>query len=390
MSFCQTTMNDIWKKNLIEHKTKGGIIKGVISTAATQTTFIWKGICFDAGWVPQDTNIRILLLTHMHSDHSRDLMNVVSGNDKLIIFCPASVAINLFKMIKLNITMQKGRIYNDNEIKQMVTVYGCKKSSKEREEKSSNIIYVENGHKIHINLKGQESVYIEHFPCCHTIDTVGYMVYDIRKCLAKTINIPENKTYIINMTEDQKYNKDKVSDRFSDIKEFRNRHDIQIDVSIRSVQLNNNHILYQRHINFPNGMELKTMDDGKCILSPNDIKFLKRYNINIRDDIVIPRIMFFGDTSSRVFDNKRVLELIDKAETVIIESTYLNTQEELGAKKYKKHKKKRHMFLHELIPIIRNHTDTQFLLCHFSACYDRTTILERIEKIKCSNVKAFI
>ena len=101
----------------------------------------------------------------MHSDHARDLMNVVNGNENLTIFCPASVAVSLFKMIQLNITMQKGRLYSYKEISKLVTIYGCKKSLTEREEQTYNmsVSYVNIGDKIRIQMKGQETVYIEHF-----------------------------------------------------------------------------------------------------------------------------------------------------------------------------------------------------------------------------------
>lgn len=383
----------LWKDVLIEHKTYNGIIRGPPSLAAKHTSFIWKNICFDAGWIPQDVKIQLLLLSHMHSDHARDLMNVVNGNDNLTIVCPASVAIDIFKMIQLNITIQKGRRYSNKEISQMVTIYGCKKSSTECKsdiKTDMNVKYIDIGTKIRVQLKGQESVDIEHFPCCHTVDTVGYMVYDIRRRLSKRIIISENGEYIINMTEDQKDNNNQTISKFNDIKEFSRKYDVEIDVSICPKLLENGHILYQRRLRFINGLDIPSFIDNKCILSKNDFMFLKKYKISIKDDTELPQIMFFGDTSSKVFENKRVLELINIAKTVIIESTFLETQKELGNKKYREHKKKRHMFLNELVPIINKYKDTQFLLCHFSACYNKTTILERIKSTGCSNIKAFI
>ena len=388
-----TTIYCSWKEKLVEHKTNNGIIRGIPSVAATQTTFIWKSICFDAGWIPHDVSLRVLLLTHMHSDHSRDLMNVVNGNNNIIIFCPASVSANLFKMIHLNISMQKGRMYSYKEISKMVTIYGCKKSLSETTEPIHNmsVTYVIMGEKIRINLKGQEDVYIEPFPCYHSVDTVGYMVYDIRKCMINNIDIPKNKEYIINMTEDQKYNKEEHKDKFIDVKNFSEKYGVVLNISIKPITLKNEHILHQRILTFPEGMKLSTIDnDNKCILSKKDFGFLKKYGINIRNENIIPHIMFFGDTTSQVFKNTRVKELMSIVETVIIESTFLESPQEMDDKKFKERKKKRHMFLHELVPVMKANEKTQFLLCHFSACYDKQTIIKYIVLTDCNNAKAFI
>ena len=152
----------------------------------------------------------------------------------------------------------------------------------------------------------------------------------------------------------------------------------------------NGHILYQRRLTFPDGMELKTTGDSKCILSKHDFAFLKKYKINVRADKILPSIMFFGDTSSRVFKNRRVMELIRISETVIIESTFLESEQELGPKEYKEHKKKRHMFLHELVPVMTMNPQTEFLLIHFSARYKKSEILSRIQQTGCSNAVAFL
>jgi ribonuclease BN (tRNA processing enzyme) len=381
-----------WRDTLIEYKTPNGILRGPPQYAAKHTTFILDGMCLDAGWVPQDVKIRLLLLTHMHSDHARDVMNVVNGNENLTILCPASVAIDLFKMIQLNITIQKGRRYSNIEISKLITIYGCKKSNecKYEIESDMNIKYITIGKMIRVELKGQKVVEIEHFACCHTVDTVGYMIYEIRKCLSKQINIPVNSTYTINTTDDQKNDNNQSMKKFNDVKDFSRKYDIELHVSVYPKILENGHTLYQRLLQFKNEFNIPTYIDNKCIFSKSDFIFFKKYKINIRDEIKLPQVMFFGDTSARVFENKRVLKLIRNAKTVIIESTFLETPEELGNKKYREHKKKRHMFLHELVPIMNNNIDTQFILCHFSACYDKTTILERINSTGCSNVKAFV
>jgi len=61
-------------------------------------------------------------------------------------------------------------------------------------------------------------------------------------------------------------------------------------------------------------------------------------------------------------------------------------------KKYKERFDKRHMFLFELAEQFKLYPKTQFLLIHFSACYDKDTIKRYVTEYNniYKNVKAFI
>jgi ribonuclease BN (tRNA processing enzyme) len=464
------TWYDTYKENLITI----GDYSGFASIAARHTAIEYGSIQLDVGHVPPDVGMNklLVLITHFHADHGRDIMNCIGHGERVTIFVPAYCAQTLFTKIKCDMSMQKGRPYIDEEIIAMVRIIGCKRDNGEFKDQnkvfsSDNpelIIseFVNMGDLTRIQLRGREEVMIEPFACYHTVDTCGYMIYEIRKRLADEITFAENSFIDNNFTEDQttnnhKYKKKKDkkkeqedeknnmtiindtnannntnnndntndSDNANDImnneniiekrkvaEEYNWKTDEKYDDVIGFMECNNvmitpeildkimtpNFTLKVRRLHFPNGLKIKTKDDdNNCVLSSTDFAFFKKYKISVTSDYLISKTMFFGDTGSYVFDErsigyKRVSELLGSAETVIIESTFLENRSEMSDKKYKKRFEKRHMFLFELCEIFKMYPQTKFLLIHFSACYNKATIKRYINEINKTykNVSAFI
>lgn len=197
------------------------------------------------------------------------------------------------------------------------------------------------------------------------------------------------------ITESYDWKKD---NRFTDIINFSGRHNVNMYPEFVDKMITSSFTLKIRRLHFPDGMIINTKNDkDECILKGDDFEFLKKYKININTDYLVPKTMFFGDTGSYVFNPAsigfiRVCELLESVETVIIESTFLESREEMGESKYKERFDKRHMFLFELYDIFKKYPKTQFLLIHFSACYDHAMIKKYVDEANkiYSNVKAFI
>jgi ribonuclease BN (tRNA processing enzyme) len=293
----------------------------------------------------------------------------------------------------------------------MVRVIGCKRIKEEQSDIQSikningTIIaeLINMGDKINVKLNGNSEVMVEPFQCFHTVDTCGYVIYELRKRLADQIILPPGSVVEANFTEDQIKKKGKCEDpisfetKYSDIIDFSKRHNVTIIPEIVDVNVSPSFTLKRRRLTFPDGLNIQTKIDQirpSCTLIPADFDFFKKYKIDINMDVLVPKTMFFGDTCSYIFNkkNKHVFDLLSHVENVIIESTFLEDSTEIDQEKYKDRCEKRHMFLFELIPIFEAYPNVNFLLIHFSACYDKKTIREYICKVNetCKNVKAFV
>jgi ribonuclease BN (tRNA processing enzyme) len=438
------SVHDIYIENQITHLG----YTGIPSVAARQTVLERGAILFDAGFVPREIGMkkRLVLISHFHSDHGSDVCNCIGGDHRITVFVPAYCTLHLFRKIQADISMQKGRIYTDEEICKMVRIIGCKRENGEFGDQNSVIVstnpdisieFIKMGDQIDVSLSDRDSVMIEPFSCYHTVDTCGYVVHDIRKKLSDRIMLNVGTTIEANFTEDQndlrnkkimhKQKKkhvinenvndaivnvndgnvddnmtdDNVNDqmmaKFIDVKEFSERHGIVINTCIIEKPITPKFTLRSRCVQFPEGMCLKTKDEnGNCVLTSSDFSLLSKYKINVTQNILTPVTMFFGDTCSYVFNpiHTRVCEYLNIVKNVIIECTYLENQHQLDPIKFKKRKDKKHIFLFELVPVFKANPMTQFLLIHFSARYTKDIIQKYINDVisqhNCNNIRAFI
>lgn len=435
------TAYDIYKENLIVH----GEYQGIASIAARHTALEQGAIQFDVGHVPREVgmNKKLVLITHFHTDHGSDVMNCVGYDERVTIFVPAYCAQDLFTKIKCDMSMQKGRPYDDKEIVGMVRVIGCKRENGEFKDQDkiestqfSGLTIVElvkMGDQILVPLRGREEVMVEPFACYHTVDTCGYVVSEVRKRLADFITLSPGAEVDNNFTEDQpvrqrrkdKKSGDSTSDptlvehsvplideekdevaeyrwntdpKYKDVVEFQARTGTEIELEIVDKVVSPTYTLKVRRLRFPKGMNVPTKGEtSECALSGHDFAFFKKYKIDVHADHLLPKTMFFGDTGSYVFNPKsvgykRVSELLSTVETVIIESTFLEYRREMDDKKFKERAEKRHMFLFELAEQFKRYPQTKFLLIHFSACYDKETIKRYVDEYnsRFMNVSAFI
>jgi ribonuclease BN (tRNA processing enzyme) len=420
------TAIDLYNQNAI---TKLGFT-GIPSIAAQHTALESGSIQFDCGFMPREIGLKklLVLITHFHSDHGSDVCNCLdhTHGERVTIFVPAYCAKNLFNKIKCDMSMQKGRQYTDFEIAKMVRIVGCKRDNGEfanidyiysdehniMPDRPTELIFDRNtlviaelinmGDQIWVKLHNKEEVIVEPFQCYHTVDTCGYVVYEVCKNFSDTL-IMENNSYVdVNLTEDQPIKKKKmkkyVSDadceddhyenKYADVIEFSQRHGVEIRAEIVDNIVSPKYTLKVRRLNFPKGMKLKTMNEhGVCILIKDDFDFLNKHKISLNTNKIIPKTMFFGDTCSYVFHDKhkRIHELLSIVETVIIESTFLEKRSEMSDDTYKKRSEHRHMFLFELYRIFKLYPKTKFLLIHFSARYT----IEKINKYISETSKQF-
>jgi ribonuclease BN (tRNA processing enzyme) len=424
------TAYDIYNENAVTF----GPYKGLPSKAARHTAIEHDAIQFDCGHVPREVGMNklLVLITHFHSDHGSDVMNCVGTGEfgeRVTIFCPAYCAADLFTKIRCELSMQKGRPYDDHEIVKIVRIIGCKrdngeftikeiikdKSSESDEEKEIIKIteinklmsskypdlmiseLVKMGTKTRIQLRGRTEVDIEPFACYHTVDTCGYVVHEVRKKMADNIHFDPGTYIDNNFTEDQMLGS-AVEDIFKDLHEFQERHHIKIEVEMIDEVKNPRFTLKVRRLRFPDGMNIPTTSEsGDCLLTPPDFMFFKKYKISYNQDLLIPQTMFFGDTCSYVFNPatpgySRVMDILGTVETVIIESTFLEHRHEIKDAKFKVHSEKRHIFLFELEDLFKTFPQTKFLLIHFSDTYDRDTIVRYVDHYNklYKNVSAFI
>lgn len=406
---CQTA-DTIYRRSAVTI----GNFRGIPSVAARHTAIEYldygETIQLDAGHVPREIGFKklLVLITHFHADHGSDISNCIHNNlndgfnndRRITIFVPAYCAKKVFKKIKLDISLQKGRKYTDEEITKIVRIIGCKKHSdnsdmnKIMSKKSEGVVIAEMinmGDQILVKLRNNDEVMIEPFECYHTVDTCGYVIHDVKKRLSDIVKIEPNTFIDNNFTEDQKNNNDNIN--HDDINKFSHGHNVKINVEIIKTPKTRNFVLNTRRLIFPDGLNITPKDE-------DDIIFFKKYKIDHLTNQLKPKVMFFGDTCSYVFNYQspgytRVCELLDTVENVIIESTYIDMGKNMmNDIKFKKRQDKRHMFLFELVKIFKKYRKTRFILIHFSACYTHDDIIKNIDnvknQIKNNNIKAFI
>ncbi len=365
------------------------------SIAARHTIVKYRSgaILCDAGLTSFEmgNKCHIILLTHGHSDHSRGVSEIYGHGDRdevVNIFCPASIASNIFYEIKNRWEMNKGRIYSEEEILKMLRIIAIRKDN---DTTTTEIIGLNNkiiaevipyGQMLLINLKGREQVGIQAFPCVHTVDTCGYVVSSARQKLANTIKIESNTTTTVNLTEDQDPINNTIDGKYKDVEEFANKHSVEIIPSIVPTIVGKGHTLYVRHLHFPNGLKIQTKKNNQaCLLDGSDFRFFSKYKINIEESVHTPEVMFFGDTSPIVFNIELVRQLMAQVKAIIIECTFLEGRNNTDPQTYKDRQEKRHMFLENLIPMFNAYSQTDFVLIHFSAIYDELQIKQAFEPL---------
>ena len=211
----------------------------VMSTAARGTTVLLDSrICVDAGNLPVTLarDVALLMITHGHSDHVKDICNAFSDRDGklLTLFCPESIALDLFDTIKLTHQINKGQQYTNARIAKHLRVYGVRRSSsathvnmapmtesvmdtveppmpitasadgKTEDDGSQSyltrhdgdnlipvVTLVDVGDCVRVLLGGRDVYAVVPFHCHHTVDTVGYSIYYSAKRLNDVIRIPK-------------------------------------------------------------------------------------------------------------------------------------------------------------------------------------------------------
>lgn len=401
-----------------------GDVEGIPSIAARHTALRYKQVIqLDAGFVPREIgrNIRIVLITHFHSDHGSDLCNCINDEFRVTVFCPAYACRAIFNKIKNDMHARKGREYSDTEISKMVRIIGCKRNNDLDQKRfgdsvcltsdtENDVVIVELitvGDQIIIETEGRERYGFEPFACYHTVDTCGYVIYDCTHRLKDIINMSTNSYTDVNFTEDQIMNHEskqiykswEQNPKFSDVMDFSKRHNVKLELQIIETIKNPNFTLKTRRLHFPHGLNLLTKNpiNNDCTLSSSDIIFLKKYQVNTVYNHLIPKLMFFGDTGSYVFNPKtvgyeRLMKLMNDVELVIIEATFLEPINAYSDKKFESHKEKKHMFLFELFDVFEKFNKTQFLLIHFSDCYTINDIKHYVNEARkrYKNISAFI
>lgn len=406
------SMHAMWKEHSVEWKSpKNGFTVRGISEAAKITTLVAdKTVVLDAGFVPNElgTNCRVLLLTHGHSDHAKNMYGVITDDSFPTIFCPQEICQQVWNCIKSNHESTKGRVYTADEMKKCFTLIGVKDSNKvtknveeihtvntenmtiETVEIAKLISYGESV-MVSTNDKGNQRIMIQAFKCTHSVPTVGYVVSNVTDKIADTICLPPGTQIKINLDEDRIKNfrksndggsskpgdtkvvDDIEEDRFKDINDFSAKYGIKIIPSVIETILESGFPLRTRILDFPEGLNINTFTDGKCILqNKQDRNFFEKYEIRYNVDCITPNYAFFGDTDKEVFKSRLVQELISNVKTIIIECTFMEgagkTPESL--KIYNDRKKKYHMFLDDIIGTANKYKHIDFLLIHFSSCYN--------------------
>jgi len=98
-------------------------------------------------------------------------------------------------------------------------------------------------------------------------------------------------------------------------------------------------------------------------LTGQDLCKLKKNGTNIMELYDMPIFCFLGDTYHIILENNITNSVIKKYPTVMIECTFLKDEH------IKKAEKTRHMHWKFLYPFIKNNTQQEFILYHFSAIY---------------------
>lgn len=107
-------------------------------------------------------------------------------------------------------------------------------------------------------------------------------------------------------------------------------------------------------------------------LPGTSIRDLKKDGVNIYREIITPIMIYLGDTKADVLDNKEIF----KYPVIMIECTFFDDETEDEAL-YKSH-----VHWNHLIPYVKEHPETTFVLYHFSARYREHQITEFFENIE--------
>lgn len=366
----------------------------IMSTAAKGTTVLIDSImCVDAGNLPVALakDVELLMITHGHADHIQDVCNAYSDRDNkiLVVFCPAIMASDLFNMIRNTYQANKGRKYPVNEILAHLKIYAVLHPNDTDFENQThvNMIDVDTnsdkpiltslpiaelvkvGDLVEVTLGGRSKCAVRAFHCHHTVDTIGFCIYDSTRRLNKSIKIPAGTVVEITppkMSADEKkeYKNAKsaaiakaresgthVPDinlllgrvTFDTVDAFCKDLEIPDDVikkSIVSRKMENGFVLESiRRIEFDADVDFDCFsENGECQLPRSAFMFFKDYEINMDGKTVLdiyhqaltPKVMVFGDTAATVFSQKLVRDMIADFPVIVIESTFLDGEDILS------------------------------------------------------------
>lgn len=441
----------------------------LMSVAAKGTTvLINSSICVDAGNLPfvMGNEVLLLLITHGHADHVKDVCNAFGDRDGkvLTLFCPAINALDLFHTIRLTHQINKGRSYTTEDILPHLRIYGVVRPNDKQFDRTNEIVcqtsglpvvtLVKVGEIVEVDMAGRSKCGVRPFHCHHTVDTVGYGIYDSTMRLNQTIRIPKGVVSEITppkMTKADKkeYKRKKAEavaaaraanadgiidpnlDRidFESVYNFVNALNLPDDLvktSIVSREMGKNGFILDsiRRIEFIDDLILEAFDStGTCILPKEAFIFFKEYatdmdgieRIKTSHKALTPSVMVFGDTGATVFSQQLVRDMVSEFPRVIIESTFLDGEDvlskvgvpatdpdldgldtdmdtespkpekkEKNAKRnlYLRLKEKKHIFLPELYYLFGKHSDTEFVLMHFSDRYDKESVRAKAAEIQ--------
>jgi ribonuclease BN (tRNA processing enzyme) len=367
----------------------------IMSTAAKGTTVLDNStMCVDAGNLPVALakNVKVLMVTHGHSDHMKDVCNAFHDRDGkvLYIFCPAIMAHDLFCKIRYTYQANKGRPYPAEEILDHLKIYAVVRPNDHTFDGQTHVWHHEidtssgdpmiTGHAVaelirvgdivDIDMDGRDKCAIRPFHCHHTVDTVGYCIYGSSRRLNRTISIPTGT--IIEITppkmtsaEKKEYKKVKavavaaaradgteIPDinllmgrvNFDTVDAFCAEMQIPDDVIRRDVvecELDSGFKLESvRRIEFTADVEFDCFDGDSddCLLTRAAFMFFKDYEFDMSGELKLdiyhqaltPRLMVFGDTAASVFSQRLVRDMVAEFPRVVIESSFLDGEEILS------------------------------------------------------------
>lgn len=384
----------------------------IVSTAAKCTTVLLNNnVCVDAGCLPQSlsSKIKLLLITHGHSDHSKDICNAFTDDDSnvLTIFCPASIAVDIFNMIKHSYQMNKGRRYEVEELSHHLKIYAVMMQKDEyyydNNDNNDNaydktfykevITTIRCGDLTEIDIfldnhKTKTAKYaIRTFPCHHTVDTIGYGVYNVSYRLKDVITIKAGTVIDVTppkMSADEKkeckkhiksdngvgigiskadiqkniiikkLNFDSVNDFIDIVKTYKytsesgnlelDNSDEIIKTSIVSVPVGQKGYILDniRRVEILKDITINMKRDTSGYIEGSAIKKILLFCDDYRTDMygntkiethnmyIQPWTMVFGDTSATVFSQKIVRDMLHDFPRIIIESTFLEGEDTLS------------------------------------------------------------
>jgi ribonuclease BN (tRNA processing enzyme) len=390
----------------------------IMSTSARGTSVLINDeVCVDAGNLPVSIaqNIKLLLITHGHADHIRDICNAYSeDNGKMLyIVCPASIALDIFNIIRYTHQANKGRKYSINQIQKHLCIYAVHSSmdnfkhitqsefSHEHNCRVERIIAMSILSNMIVDIYDEYS--IKAFPCHHTVNTYGYGIYRRTYVIPDIIKIPTGLTVEITPPKmsknDKKCCRDNINrinfDSVNRFEDFCKDNGIECDIEygIVSRKMTTGYILDNiRQITFNSDCTINVpiTNDVKQFFDEYSRNYDKTQGISVHSPDWIPLVMVFGDTASTVFKNKFVKQVINEFPIIVIECTYLEGEETLSKytsknskrNKYEKLKDNKHIFLPELYPIFEKYPNKRFVLMHFSDRYTKTVVKRREKMVR--------